>query len=94
MTITPSPVPPDETPAERTYTRARYDWGSVVPGQWQRWLDLTGEDVTDTEAMRQCTRTRLAAKWHADHNNLRLESRRTRKGRTLDLRFTPREDQQ
>lgn len=68
-----------------------YDWGSVVPGEWQRWLDLTTEDITDDEAMRQCTRIRVAAKWHADHNGLTLQSRRQHKGRLLDLRFTPRE---
>lgn len=87
MTITPQPVPPDDVPAERTRTQVRYDWDAVVLGQWQRWVDLTGQDVDYADALRQCTRVRLAAKWYADHHGLTLQSRRQRKGQLLDLRF-------
>lgn len=88
MTISPTPLPPDATaPVDRVHTRAQYDWGSIVFGQWQRWLTITDE-VTNADAMRQATRIRVAAKWHADRHGYRLESRRINYGRILDLRFT------
>lgn len=86
MTITPRPTPANETPVRRRAPRTTYDWGLVVPNTWQRWLETT-EEVDNVEAMKRCTRVRVAAKWFADHHGYRLESRRRDYGRILDLRF-------
>ena len=90
MTITPHPTPADDVPVVKTRTRARYDWDSVVVGQWQRWIDSPAQTITDEDAMRACTRTRLAARWWAERNGLKVESRRKDHGRVLDLLFSPR----
>lgn len=96
MTISPNPVPPDRP------VRARYDWSSVVLGEWQNWLDLRHqvgtlvtspggldfEPLTDDEALKRATRVRLAARDYARRHGMRVESRRLDHGRVLDLRFT------
>ncbi len=87
MTISPIPLPPDSSPR----TRSTYNWASIEIGQWQRWLDLTGTDVSDDEARRRSDRIRVAARWHARHNGLKVESSSEDKGRLLDLRFTHRQ---
>ncbi len=83
MTISPFPVPEDRP------SRTRYDWSRIVIGEWQCWLDVRGEDITDNEALKQATRIRLAARDYAARHGLTVQSRRTQHGRTLDLRFTP-----
>lgn len=83
MTITPNPVPDDRP------VRNRYDWTTVVLGEWQNWLNLDGDDsVTNEEALRAATRVRVAALHYAKRQGYDLESRRLRHGRILDLRFT------
>jgi hypothetical protein len=90
----PSSVPPDRAANNdrKVSARRRYDWSSVQLGEWQCWQDLTGQDFTDSEALYEATKVRVAAKWYADNNGLRLQSRRLDYGRILDLRFTKRED--
>lgn len=85
----PSPLPPDrEPPAERSRSRTSYDWASIELGVWQCWLDLRGQDIDNAEALRQCTRVRVAALYHARSRGLTVASRRIEHGRVLDLRFT------
>lgn len=100
MTFTPTPVPAEDRPRDEDRRRYAYAWDAIQLGVWQRWLDLhTAEgrtawelppdrELTDVEAMRHCTRIRVAAKWHADTHQLKVESRRKDHGRILDLRFT------
>jgi hypothetical protein len=91
MTVTPYPTPADraaENDAKPVYERTSYNWDSVIVGRWQTWQDLTGEDVTNAEALRRATRIRLAARSHAINSGMQVESRRKNYGRILDLRFT------
>jgi hypothetical protein len=85
MTITPTPVPDDWTPPP-AHARGRYDWTCIQLGTWQSWLNLPDE-VTDADAMRACTRIRVAAIDHAKRNGLTVRSSRARKGRDLKLLF-------
>lgn len=88
MTIKPSPVPPERAALDNRPRppRATYDWASIEYGTWQNWLNLP-DDVDDADAMRACTRIRIAGLGYARKHRLTLETRRTRKGRTLDMRF-------
>ena len=89
MTITPQPIPPERVGLpEPARSRVSYDWNSVQLGEWQNWVDLTDEDVTNEEAMKAATRVRVAAMDYANRHGLKVESRRERHGRILDLRFT------
>lgn len=99
MTITPAPLPADEVPRESSRVRSVYEWDKIQLGVWQLWVGsiddegrLIPADVDDDEeAMRQCTRVRVAAKWHADTNGLVMQSERSHRGRVLKLRFTHRQ---
>lgn len=83
MTISPQPAP-------QTPRRARYDWASIELGTWQRWLNLTGELLTDDEARKAAARVRLAGRDYAQRHNLTMASRREQGGRILDLKFEAR----
>lgn len=83
MTISPNPAPQDRG------HRKRYDWSRIVLGEWQNWLDVSGDEtLTDEEALKRATRIRLAARDYAVRHGMRVESRRLKHGRILDLRFS------
>lgn len=84
MTITPKT-------AAAGKARRRYDWDAIVLGEWQNWLDLRGETVSNAESLKLAERTRLAAHDYARRHGLRLQSRRNDHGRVLDLCFTERD---
>lgn len=57
-------------------------------GEWQRWLELPAEELSDREAMLRFERVRVAATTWGERRGLRVQSHRTNHGRTLDLKFT------
>lgn len=91
MTRTPQPVPPERVdPPEPARSTTSYDWESMKPDTWQRWQDLTGDQVTNEEALRAATRIRVAAIEWGKRHGYDVKSRRWSHGRILDLRFTRR----
>ena len=82
MTISPQPAPQHTARA-----RASYDWSQIVVGEWQRWLELTDDTITDDEARKAADRVRLAARSYARHHGLSMSTRRERHGRILDMKF-------
>ncbi|MBN1174541.1 MAG: hypothetical protein JXA67_20400 [Micromonosporaceae bacterium] len=82
MAIEPTPLTAEEQPKPRQ----RYDWTKIQLGEWQRWMDLTGEDVSSEHAKQRSERIRLAAIAYGRAHGMRVESRR-QTWQTLDLRF-------
>lgn len=84
MTVSPTPAPSDDGKP----SKLKYDWWAIQPGQWQRWLDLDPDRVSDDDALRACIRVRMAAKSHAKRHGLTVKSRQRQRGHILDLMFT------
>lgn len=88
--MNPTPTPPeraeahDQRPAR---VRVRYPWHQIIEGRWQQWLNLP-ESTAPGEAYTESDRVRAAARDYARRHGFALQSRVTRMGRTLDLKFT------
>lgn len=89
--LTPRPAPAQRSSAWHD-RRCRYDWDKVEMGVWQNWIDeIPGAEVSDAEARRRAINVIVAAREWASRNGLRVQTRRIRHGRILDLMFTARE---
>ncbi len=89
MAITPTSAP-TERPEARPGPARRYDWDKVVVGQWQNWINQPDDrPITDAEARRRYANLKNSATQWAGRNDLRVQTRRARHGRVVDLLFTP-----